>query len=292
MDASGNLIIYSLNGKMGIVNLETLHYAELRFSHPGGNISDIVFYPQNGDVYGLTNGCELYRFDLSDLSVSLLGDYSEEIGLDSHFGAAWTDHNGDLFFAQNVSGKIIQIYLDAQGNPTGIDRRLIGETASGNDGFGCPFADAPTFEIAYNQLDDDGDGSVDCQDSDLSAGDYCLDHDGDGVFNALDCYPEDPDASSTTFFPGENMFGAYAFEDQRPRKGDFDFNDLVVDYSYEFGRDESGRISRITATYQISAVGAAFQIGFELQLDGVTPDQVRQISGTEETTISKLANGC
>jgi hypothetical protein len=57
------------------------------------------------------------------------------------------------------------------------------------------------------------------------------DSDGDGVSDQFDDYPDDPLRAFNNFYPSEDGFGTLAFEDLWPGKGDFDFNDMVIDYS-------------------------------------------------------------
>jgi hypothetical protein len=58
------------------------------------------------------------------------------------------------------------------------------------------------------------------------------DTDGDGVSDVRDEYPTDPKRAFNNYYPSKNNTGTLAFEDLWPAKGDYDFNDLVVDYNF------------------------------------------------------------
>ncbi len=60
------------------------------------------------------------------------------------------------------------------------------------------------------------------------------DTDGDGVDDENDAYPTDPDRSTDQYLPSENTYGTMAFEDLWPSEGDYDFNDMVVNYNWHY----------------------------------------------------------
>ena len=60
------------------------------------------------------------------------------------------------------------------------------------------------------------------------------DTDEDGVSDLFDDYPNDPEKAFDNYSPAEGQFGTLAFEDLWPAKGDYDFNDIVIDYQYNF----------------------------------------------------------
>jgi len=62
--------------------------------------------------------------------------------------------------------------------------------------------------------------------------------------------------------------GTLAFEDLWPGKGDYDFNDLVIDYQFELISNLSNYIEQIKATFVIRAFGASYENGFGFQLSG------------------------
>jgi LruC domain-containing protein len=110
-----------------------------------------------------------------------------------------------------------------------------------------------------------------------------VDADGDGVNDIYDEYPNDPRYAYSYKYPGENTYGTFAFEDQWPRTGDYDFNDLVVDYQYNQFANASNKMVKINSKFVIKAVGAGFSNGFGIQLD-LNPSAVSGVIGNALST--------
>jgi LruC domain-containing protein/uncharacterized repeat protein (TIGR01451 family) len=60
--------------------------------------------------------------------------------------------------------------------------------------------------------------------------------------------------------------GTLAFEDLWPSKGDYDFNDMVVDYQFEINTSPFNMVQNVKATFTLKAFGAYFHNGFGFQL--------------------------
>jgi hypothetical protein len=58
------------------------------------------------------------------------------------------------------------------------------------------------------------------------------DLDGDGVNDVDDEYPNDPLRAFNSYYPALNQYASVAFEDLWPYYGDYDLNDVVVDFKY------------------------------------------------------------
>lgn len=66
--------------------------------------------------------------------------------------------------------------------------------------------------------------------------------------------------------------GTLAFEDLWPGKGDYDFNDMVIDYQFEILSNPSNFVEQLTVTFTIKAFGASYENGFGFQLsDNLIP---------------------
>lgn len=119
------------------------------------------------------------------------------------------------------------------------------------------------------------------------------DSDGDGVPNNLDDYPNDASRAYNTYYPSKTQFGSIAFEDLWPGKGDYDMNDLVVDYQYLVVTNAQNNVVDINPKFYVRAAGAGLQNGFGFQLDNVLPGQVASVSGSSLLAgyISVAANG-
>lgn len=105
------------------------------------------------------------------------------------------------------------------------------------------------------------------------------DNDGDGVANEDDDYPEDPTRAFDNYYPNASTFGTLAFEDKWPNKGDYDFNDLVVDYRVNYVTNAAGLVKDVIPTFRVRAIGANFENGFALELNAATSN-VESISTT------------
>ncbi len=84
-----------------------------------------------------------------------------------------------------------------------------------------------------------------------------------------------PNTGSTT----STFTGSLAYEDLWPYMGDYDFNDVVVDYTLAVTKDAQDRVQNIDATIILEAFGASYHNGFGFQLPNVAPDQVISVTG-------------
>ena len=118
------------------------------------------------------------------------------------------------------------------------------------------------------------------------------DTDNDGVADVSDAFPNDPNRSFSNHLPAENTFGTLAFEDLWPSKGDFDFNDLVVNYHYELITNAQDQVTEMKAQYVIRAVGASYQNGFAVQLP-INASDVASVTGSQltENYVTLAGNG-
>lgn len=118
------------------------------------------------------------------------------------------------------------------------------------------------------------------------------DSDGDGVPDEYDEYPDDPLRAFNAWFPAEGVFGTLAYEDLWPQFGDYDMNDLVLDFNLQLVLDASESIKDIIFNLVIRATGAGFQNGFGISFP-VPPSQVESVTGTRltEGIITTLPNG-
>lgn len=94
-----------------------------------------------------------------------------------------------------------------------------------------------------------------------------VDTDGDGVTDTFDEFPEDPTRSFSIQYPRVGSFGTLAFEDQWPLRGDYDFNDLVLDYNFNQITNSENELTALEATIVVKATGASFHNGFATALN-------------------------
>ena len=118
------------------------------------------------------------------------------------------------------------------------------------------------------------------------------DTDGDGVSDPTDDYPNDPSKAFNNYYPSKNGMSTLAFEDLWPAKGDYDFNDIVVDYRFNQITNAQSKVVKIEGKILPRATGAAYNNGFGFELpipvSGVSSATGAQI---KDNYINIAANG-
>lgn len=119
------------------------------------------------------------------------------------------------------------------------------------------------------------------------------DTDGDGVADEDDDFPNDPLRAFRNFSPSANTFGTIAFEDLWPARGDYDFNDLVVDYQIEYATNAQNLMVDLTMKLYIRAIGASIASGFGVSFDNIPASRVASVTGMKlfDNYINLSANG-
>jgi len=108
------------------------------------------------------------------------------------------------------------------------------------------------------------------------------DSDNDGCPDDIDEYPNDPEICLNTVTPTKYGWGSLAFEDMWPYKGDYDFNDLVVNYRYTMMLNIDNKAVQMEAKFWVKHVtGASFNNGFGIQFDDLLPSQIESVTGTD-----------
>ncbi|MEM9987226.1 MAG: LruC domain-containing protein, partial [Bacteroidota bacterium] len=269
-DLNGNLYnIYAKGGAptLGRLNVDSLPLTayEIALTNLNGattSVHDIAYNERFDNFYSVGQNGHLIRINHLDRTIEDLGDYSATIG-SGPFGAVWCVNSGEIFFSQNTTGNIYYAALDNNGDPSLVRLQMVGKKASSNDGSGCARAESP-FQ----------------------------DTDSDGIPNGNDDYPNDGEVAYSEFTPDKISYGSYAFEDFWPKKGDYDFNDLVVGYNYEAARDTLNQTHWVRLNFKLRALGAGFKSGFGISFDDILPSQIESVTGTSTSEISLEANGC
>ncbi|MFZ4798620.1 MAG: LruC domain-containing protein [Bacteroidia bacterium] len=104
------------------------------------------------------------------------------------------------------------------------------------------------------------------------------DTDGDGVLNAYDEYPTDPARAYNVSYPSATTFATVAFEDLWPSQGDYDMNDVVVNYQYKGVLNAANKMVDMTAKYKLRAAGGTFKNAFCVELP-INKSAVTTITG-------------
>ncbi len=108
------------------------------------------------------------------------------------------------------------------------------------------------------------------------------DSDNDGIIDELDDHPNDPDAAFDVYTPSEIGYGTLAFEDMWPAQGDFDFNDMVVNYRFVNVLNTSNKSVRLKMELKVVAAGATFKNGFGIELP-IGADLITHVEGDQRT---------
>ena len=118
------------------------------------------------------------------------------------------------------------------------------------------------------------------------------DTDKDGISDAFDNYPGDPLKAFNNYYPSKDNFGSLAFEDLWPARGDYDFNDMVVDYNFNQVTNGQNKVAQIQIRATLTAMGASYENGFGIQIP-VSPDLIASVTGTniKESYIVQNSNG-
>lgn len=118
-----------------------------------------------------------------------------------------------------------------------------------------------------------------------------VDTDGDGIIDSLDEYPLDPNLA----FNNNTVSGAagsLAFEDLWPSMGDFDFNDLVIDYHFNPITDVNNLVKLLEIQLNVRHIGASFHNGFAFEIP-ISASLIKSVTGAVFTSnyVTLAANG-
>lgn len=127
-----------------------------------------------------------------------------------------------------------------------------------------------------------------CDISNIPPASNTQDQDGDDVPDDVDEFPSDPTRAYTC-----DYMGALAFEDLWPSQGDYDFNDMVIDYDITHVSNGDNEVVELQIDYILRAVGTNFRNGFGFQFENVAPGAVQSVTGQDiqEGYITNSANG-
>lgn len=119
-----------------------------------------------------------------------------------------------------------------------------------------------------------------------------IDTDNDGVVDFYDEFPADATVATTSYTPSIYGWGTYAFEDLWPDQGDYDFNDLVVNYRYTNYENSAGLVARSKFSFKIKNVGGSYRNGLGIELT-LGKNNIQSITGHRITKsfISMDAKG-
>lgn len=122
--------------------------------------------------------------------------------------------------------------------------------------------------------------------------DIPLDTDGDGALDTYDQFPTDASRAFINYYPAKNSWATIAFEDQWPVAGDYDLNDLVVNYQYSWVSNANNNIVELFGSFTPIAAGASFKNGLGIQFP-FAPSDIKTVTGYKHISnyIKMDANG-
>ena len=116
------------------------------------------------------------------------------------------------------------------------------------------------------------------------------DADHDGIPDSQDEFPNDATRAFISYYPSdEGTWNTLMFEDKWPELGDYDFNDLVIKYQYEFYSNADNEVVDLVAHFQVVAAGASYANGFGFKLD-IPNSSVLDVSGDVHSGTSIVLN--
>lgn len=214
---------------------------------------DLVF-AEDGTLF-LCTFSGLYRLDLNSNN-----DYqSTRISADNlpfQPTSMTFDSNQELWLANNASSSDL-IIMDTQ---TGGWQYRFGISAQNNTDFGRTINDLTTFRV-YNDVVIE------------------IDTDGDGVLDRDDKYPEDANKAFELFTPSKFGTGTIAFEDLWPSQGDYDFNDMALNYQAIVILNSQNLAVQLDFICNVKSNGAGFKNGVGFEINGLSPMQIESVNG-------------
>jgi len=108
------------------------------------------------------------------------------------------------------------------------------------------------------------------------------DRDGDGVNDAFDLFPDDPERATISYYPSADGNATITFEDNWPNEGDYDMNDLVIGFNIQEVKDANQKVKDINFTGVIRAHGAMYKDGFAFKID-------TSVSNIESATLNGVS---
>lgn len=118
------------------------------------------------------------------------------------------------------------------------------------------------------------------------------DADNDGVDDDIDDYPNDATRAFNVYYPNDTDWGTLVYEDLWPGTGDYDFNDLVLDYQFQSVLSSENKLVEFFTDYSVRAVGASLHNAFGFSIGG-DPSNVASVSGSSilHGDLNMNANG-
>ena len=180
------------------------------------------------------------------------------------------DSNQELWLANSASSSDL-IIMDTQ---TGGWQYKYGISANNNTDFGRIINDLTTFRVFTDNFVD-------------------VDTDGDGILDADDSFPDNAEKAFEIFTPSKYGAGTIAFEDLWPSAGDYDFNDMALNYQAIAVLNAQNLAVQVDFICRVKSNGAGYTNGLGIEIEGLSPSLVESVTGTffTENYIVLESNG-
>lgn len=222
-------------------------------------------FADNGTMY-ISSESGLYKCEFTGGN-QIQADRISAENLPNYPNSLTFDQNQELWWASNV-------YNDDLGKYEG--RSFIMDTVTGGFEDRWTFTDNYIHDLATMPLDENQVPDVDT--------------DGDGIIDFYDEYPDDGDRAYDTYTPSIYGWGSYAFEDLWPNEGDYDFNDLVLNYRFTHVFNSNDEIVETKLNFNVKNVGGSYRNGFGIELD-MDESLIQSVTGTNITQGVVTLNG-
>ncbi|MFN4083015.1 MAG: LruC domain-containing protein [Bacteroidia bacterium] len=123
------------------------------------------------------------------------------------------------------------------------------------------------------------------------------DTDGDGIDDQNDEFPNDNQRALRVYYPNKTTFASVAFEDLWPSRGDYDLNDVVVNFQYEAVVNGQNQIKDLTSRFKLVAAGGIFKNAFSVEfpfnanlVQNITGNTLGLESGQTKAVLQVFAN--
>ncbi|EOD77941.1 hypothetical protein D515_03418 [Grimontia indica] len=109
-----------------------------------------------------------------------------------------------------------------------------------------------------------------------------LDYFGGATTGEVEDHPVTVIKSGTTLvhYPSEQGYATIAYEDNWPKEGDYDMNDVVIRFRMTETLDEDNHATRILITGYLAAYGAGYHNGFAIRLPGLNQSDINSAATT------------
>lgn len=300
---SGDVYVYALNVQTQQTQAEIdLENTLATLDNP---IEEAIVNPDDLDGDGLSNSDETDVLLTSptdpDTDNDGLSDYEEVIIYASDPLLSDTDLDTLTDLEEIIFYNSDPTLMDTDGDGFSDDYEV--NTLNTDPGLIDTDGDGLSDAVEVNELatdptlaDTDGDGLTDNEELNLHLTDP-LDADSDGdnfsdglEVNLYDTSPLEvadvpvPLVTSTAYSPAENQMGTMAFEDYWPSKGDYDFNDVVINYNSTETKVD-GQISKVILKLQPVARGASYKNGLQISINTPITNIASATMGPESNAV-------